>query len=108
MGVEIAQNKRVGVNGQTKKGVEVGSVVGRAGGDRRDVNVEDDEWRPIDDSGNALYLDSLIQLGNSGGVEWRKVDRVTDEKPQATPPSTRTILAEEGVARNFWSFRSRT
>ena len=96
MGVEVAQDDSIAV-GEVEQSIEVRLVSWRAGGRRREVDVEDVESRVTKLKTNTENLQDWIINEKVIAVDRNKLDVVPNEDGETTPATTRTIAAKESV-----------
>ena len=83
MGIEIPQDESIILRGEEI--VEGGGEIGGAGGDWRDVDVEDIEWSVIDDGSDCEVFCGCV-VGEEGvGVDRGEMDGVMNENDKTTP-----------------------
>ena len=79
MGIEIAEEKGVRAVEKVEDGSDVEVVAWRTGGDGRDVAVENVGGGVGDVDADADDFERRVVVGERGGVDVSKIQRVVDE-----------------------------
>ena len=101
MGIEVPQEESIILGGEEI--IEGGGEIGRAGGDGRNVNVENGEWGVVDGGSDCEVLGGCV-VGKEGvGVDGGEMDGIMNEDDQTAPArGARAVTADsEEIVERF-------
>ena len=107
MGVKIAQNDCVLPVESLEERVDVEAEVRRAGGRRRNVDVDDGRRFVVDDDGMSEEFDAGVRRVEVAEVDGSEAEGVMDERGKAAAFVTLSISSKDGEIGDFGIRRRR-
>ena len=101
MGIEVPQEESIILGGEEI--IEGGGEIGRAGGDGRNVNVENGKWGVIDGGSDCEVLSGCVVRKEGVGVDWGEMYGIMNEDYETTPArGARAVTADgEEIVERF-------